>query len=320
MRILFIGLFLLILCIKGDDSFTYNICFSIGPSLHRFSTKQLFKTLQNVDFVVPMETVALANFQLMPFFAGQVRFLPTNHFLFTAFAGGGSFKNGAATVNDLVTAVGDFVVIPTVGCDPRYSMFGPALLSARTHGCVFMLDVNIGSDWYSKCCNCIFNPLLGYVFNKQQLSIFSLVNTINQYYNNTWQGPYIGLETVFCIGDYIQIIPIYKFVIARLKSTLQVSQKNPNLFSDPISASPQYSTWGGNAFGNHVGIAWWYKENWWRIGTNITYLHYNNHKKMKVHLGSENILIPQNQIATSSSIIQNMWQQLICTVSIEWNF
>ncbi len=272
--------------------------FSLGPAWHNFFTTETFNLVSSKSEIVAVETIEAVP-EFMPYLEGRFRAQPAKFFNVQLIAGGGGIGKGR-------TEIAGFR-------EPLPGILIKGRREAVTDIKLACIDANVGFRYEPSSCCFVFNPLVGYVFNKEKLDAASLVDRAHHYkFNNIWRGPYVGIEAAVCCREQLLLRGFYKFVFGNVCSDLMLKFPSELLKFLPDS---EHSIRKALMFGNLVGLEMFYKIDCWNIGANVMFFSYKNRK-----LGSVTLSPQEPKIVESASLKRILWEQLITLFFAEYTF
>jgi|GEM_PF-4485091 len=273
--------------------------FSIGPAWHNFNSTQYFTLIGGsfIEETTPALEIIKSNYFLMPYAQYDITLLSKKYFAHV-FVGGGATARARGLVEQPTAVIKKSLLTIDRG-DSRVS---PSILIA---------DAHIGFRYRTCFCDILVNPMLGYVFNNEKITLETLAKSVLYFLKNHWQGPYLGFVANVPLTNNFSLNGLYKFVISRLHSRLNFY--NPSTLNIPHT-SPENAC--AKAFGTIVGLELTYTPDCtYTLGTACTYMNYKNHTIMSVNLGAS------KPAYLESSFIQAIqWQQILWTFFCEFLF
>ncbi len=294
---LFILFFLLLIMqVQSSDQYL-ETRFGVGPAWHNFYS------LQNFVFDPPLKSPDLEmfkelNFDLMFYAEGMIRWFSGDYLNAQIIAGGGALHRGQITINDYVAI------------NPEKSL--QFVKQTVVDGSVATIDVNIGTEFYLETACLWFNPLLGFLYNKENLFLCAIGNVDTYKVNNAWRGGYIGTELALYASEALRFKALYKFVVGGVKSILDVHATPTKRLIIP---HPSHSVRSARMFGSVVGFEFRYNHSrCWHLGSTIVFSHYRNHDPGCVSLSEQVPLLKQTRLQ------KIFWEELAWTFFAEYWF
>lgn len=278
-----------------------NVQVGVGPAWHNFFSYELYNltTTAQSDSFASTETID-TNFDIMPYVQGKIDGCFAQKFDLCATIGGGTLQHGSAILNE-GQSFDFFTLVP-------FTMFGSYKAD------IFTVDAHAGfiidSSNYAFSCK----PMIGYVYNKENILLSNYIVPMEYIINNKWQGPYIGLQATQCINTNWMITGLYKGVLGNVFSCFKVNLFN-NTNSLFVPSNPALSKRSANMHGNIVEVGIQRLFNKWCAGITINYSGYKNHNQTLATLSDDSI-----GLVTQATLAKIRWQQIICTIFFECTF